>query len=402
MEEKYIELLLKKCTDLKHSKILFVHYQVEIKEFIEKLVKRAKELGIQEVYLNEEDSYQIHEFLLNCTVEEIQDSSYFDESIWDDYAKRKANFLIFETEYPHLMDDIDSRKIAVSARKRRESRPLYRKMVENCELPWCIAAYPGELWAKEIFPDKEDAYQNLEQAIYKICMIDQEDPVASWEKHLEKTKQIIECLNQLDLVKLHYSNQLGTSLDVYLPEGYLFESAKDNEIIVNMPSYEVFVSPIYDKTEGIVYSSMPLIYNGSYIDQFWLKFKEGKVVDFDAKIGREVLREIIEADSNSCYLGECALVEKTSPIASMGLIFGTTLIDENASCHLALGAGFPECIKNGLGLEEDKLLERGINVSKTHVDFMMGTADLNIVGITKKGEEVFIFEDGKFNPELMK
>lgn len=401
MEEKYIELLLNKCANLNKSKILFIHYQVEIKDFIIKLVNRAKELGVQEVYYDEKDPYKTHDVLANITLEEIEKSDFFDESHWDTYAKKNANFLIFETEYPHLMDDIDSKKVALSARRRRESRPIYRKMVENCELSWCIAAYPGKIWAEDIYKS-ENSYQKLKDAIYKMCMVDSEDPLNSWEQQLQKNAKIINKLNQLGLVKLHYSNQLGTSLEVFLPENYLFESAKDNEIIVNMPSYEIFTSPIYNKTNGIVYSSMPLIYNGSYIDKFWLEFKDGKVINFDAKIGKDILKEIIEADSNSCYLGECALVEKSSPIASMNKVFGTTLIDENASCHLALGAGFPECIKDGIGLEEYELLKLGINVSKTHVDFMIGTSDMNIVGTTKNGEEVIIFKDGNFSVDLLK
>lgn len=402
MKDKYIDLLLNKCTDLSKSKILFINYMKESKNFVDQLVAKAKDIGFDEFYLEEEDPYKTHDILLNSTVEEIEKDDYFDKSIWDEYAKKYASFLMIDTEYPNLMLDIDPKKIGVSAKRRRETRPVYRKMSQNGEIAWCIAAYPGELWAENLFPDDEDAYKKLEDAIYKMCMIGHNNPIESWEEQLNKTDKIIGILNKLNLEKLHYSNSLGTDLDVYLPKDYLFASAKDNNVIVNMPSYEVFSSPIYNKTEGIVYSSMPLVYGGALIDKFWLKFSEGKVVDFDAEVGKEVLKEIIGADSNSCYLGECALVEKTSPIAQMNLVFGATLIDENASCHLALGSGFPECIKDGIGLDDDKLLELGINVSKTHVDFMIGTADLNIVGTTTDGEEVFIFKDGVFNPELIR
>lgn len=401
MREKYIDLLLNKCTDLSKSKILFIHYRKESKDFVDELVIKAREFGFEEFYLNENDPYKTHEILLNSTLEEIEKSDYFDESIWDEYAKRYASFLMLDTEYPGLMADIDPKKIGLSTKRRRQTRPIYRKMAQNGEISWCIAAYPGEVWAKELFPGDEAAYQKLEDAIYKMCMIDRDNPLASWDEHLEKVNKIIDVLNGLDLEKLHYSNSLGTNLDVYLPKGYLFASAKDNNVIVNMPSYEVFASPIYNKTEGIVYSSMPLIYGGALIDKFFIKFSEGRVVDFDAKVGKEVLKEIIEADSNSCYLGECALVEKTSPINKMNLVFGSTLIDENASCHFALGDSFPECVRDGIGLEDADLLKLGLNVSKTHVDFMIGTADLDIVGTTRSGEEIFIFKAGVFNPELM-
>lgn len=401
MEEKYIELLLKRCTELKYNKILFIHYSIEIREFVKKVAKKAKELGAQEIYLDEEDPYDVHEFLKKNTIDEIRSSVYFDESIWDTYAAKHANFLILETEYPHLMDDIEPEKIALASKRRRESRPLYRRLVEACELSWCIAAYPGQAWAKEILKNDPNSYETLKQVIYKMCMVDQENPILSWDNYLTKTKKIINYLNHLSLTKLHYSNILGTDLDLYLPKNYLFSSAEDREVIVNMPSYEVFTSPIYHKTEGIVYSSKPLIYNGGFIDQFWLKFHHGKVIDFDAKVGKEILQEIIRSDSHSCYLGECAFVEKNSPIASLNMVFGTTLIDENASCHLALGAGFPECIQNGLKFNEEQLLECGINVSKSHVDFMIGTSDLNILGTTESGEIIPIFTNGEFDSKLL-
>ena len=298
------------------------------------------------------------------------------------------------------MDDIEPEKIAIMTKQSRESRPIYRKMVEHCELPWCIAAYPGKRWAKEIFPNSQNSYQELKEAIYKICMIDKNDPINCWELQLEKMSLTIKYLNSLALTKLNYQNSLGTDLTIHLPESYSFESAKDGKVIVNMPSYEVFTSPIYNKTEGIVYSSKPLCYSGAIINEFWLRFEKGRVVDYGAKTGEKILKEIIEADKNSCYLGECALVENNSPISNLGLIFGTTLIDENASCHLALGSGFPECIKNGIKMSDEQLLAHGINVSKSHVDFMIGTPDLTIVGTTKDNKKIPIFVNGNFSKEI--
>lgn len=402
MDEKYIELLLDKCTDLEKSKILFINYDIEIEEFIQKLINKATTLGVEEIHLEVEDPQKKHDILKNHTIEELKKASYFDDSIWDTYAKKKANFLIFDTEQPHLMNDIESEKIAIMIKQRRETRPLYRKMVEHCELPWCIAAYPSKRWAKEIFPNSKNSYQDLKNAIYQVCMINQENPIISWDKQLEKNNKIIKYLNSLSLKKLHYQNSLGTNLTIYLPENYRFDSAKDGKVIVNMPSYEVFASPIYNKTEGTVYSSKPLIYGGAIVDKFYLKFKDGKVIDYDAEIGKNVLKEIINSDSNSCYLGECALVENNSPISNLGIIFQTTLIDENASCHLALGSGFPECLEDGISNSDEELLEKGINVSKSHVDFMIGTPDLTIIGTTSDNKEIPIFTSGNYSQEVIK
>ncbi len=400
MDEKYIKLLINKCTNLKNNKILFISYSKEIKTFINKLVNYVKEIGIKDIYLEEEDINETHKKLKNITKEEIKNDPYFDKSIWDEYAKKKANFLMFETEYPHLMDDIDPQILSLAAKRKKETRPLFRKMEERCEIPWCIASYPGEMWANYLFKE-ENAYDKLKQYIYKICQIDKEDPDKEWDELLTKNNKIINKLNNLSLEKLHYKNKLGTDLTIYLPEEYVYSSAKDRLCIVNMPSYEIFTSPIYNKTEGIVYSSKPLSYNGGLIEDFYLKFKEGKVIDFNAKKGKELLKEIITTDENSLYLGEAALVEKDSPINKLNINFNTTLIDENASCHLALGAGFPECIKNGLELKDEELKKKGINISKQHVDFMIGTDDLEITGITKEGKTIKIFEDGKFSKDLI-
>lgn len=400
MDDKYIDLLLNKCVD-SSSKKLFINYDVEISDFIDLVIKKAKSRGIEEIYLESIDIENDRNILKTHTLEELKNSSFFDESIWDEYAKMKASFLIFDTEQPHVMDDIEPAKISLMAKKRRESRPVYRHMVEHCELSWCIAAYPSKRWAKEIFPNDTNSYQKLLDAIYHVCMIDKDSPTECWDLQLEKVNKIINYLNSLELVKLHYQNSLGTDLTVYLPQNYRYDSAKDGKVIVNMPSYEVFASPIFNKTEGIVYSSKPLIYSGAKIDNFWLKFKDGKVVDYDALIGKDILKSIIESDSNSCYLGECALVEYDSPISNLNITFKTTLIDENASCHLALGAGFPECLDNGIGLSDEELLEKGINVSKTHVDFMIGTPDLKIIGTTKDGKEIPIFVDGNFRKDII-
>ena len=401
MDEKYIELLLKKCTKIKTNQSLLIHYSKEIYPFIKKIIQKVKELKIEDIYLDEFDIYKDHEFLKEHTEKEIKESNYFNKKIWDTYAKKNANFLIFETEYPHLMDDIPPEKLALSAKIKRESRPIYRKMVERCELSWCIASYPGKLWAKDIYKE-DNQEEKLKNAIYRMCMINTDNPIKSWDEFLNKQIKIQNYLNKLNLNKLIYQNSLGTNLEITLPENYQYSSALDNDIIVNMPSYEIFASPDYTKTKGIVYASKPLSYNGAIIEDFWLKFDKGKVVDYDAKIGKQILKEIIESDSNSCYLGECALVESKSPIAQENMNYGTTLIDENASCHLALGAGFAECIKDGLKLSDDELIKKGINISKNHVDFMIGTKDLKIEGITKEGEKILIFKEGNFEENILK
>lgn len=401
MDDKYIELLVDKCTNLKNIGVLVINYNKEIQPFIDKLVLYVKNMGVKDIYLDCEDKYKIHEELKNMSYSDIDNSPYFNKSIWDEYVKKGASFLMFETEIPGLNDDIDPKKLGYASKLKRTSKPLYRKMQVQCKLSWCIAAYPGESWARSIYGDNNFAYDKLKNAIYDMCMINKDNPLLEWDNLINKNMKVIDKLNKLNLEKLHYKNSLGTDLEIYLPDNYLYSGAKDELCIVNMPSYEVFTSPVYNKTNGIVYSSKPLVYNDALIDSFWIKFKDGKVVDFDALVGKNVLEEIINTDEYSCYLGEAALVEVGSPIDAMGINFGTTLIDENASCHLALGAGFSECIRGGLLMDETELFKCGINVSKQHVDFMIGTNDLDIIGTTHDGKEVKIFENGKFSHNII-
>lgn len=399
LENKYIELLLKRCINFEKSKSLFINYQVE-SEFIEKVVDKAKEMGIEDIYLSFEDTYKEHEILSHISLEQIDTYPFFDNSIWDEYAKKDASFLILETEIPGLMDDIDPEKLSRARYIKRTTKPIYKDKQLKSLIPWCIACIPDVVWAKNLFPglNEEDAYNKLFECIMSMCMVDTKDPIESWNNFLRKQQTMVEKLNNLEISKLHYTNSLGTNLTIELNEDALWTSAGNHgeNMIVNMPSYEIFTTPDFNKTNGIVYSSKPLLYNGALIDNFYIEFKDGKVEGYDAKIGKEILKGIIESDEYSSYLGEVALIEHNSPISNTGLVFKTTLIDENSSCHLALGCGFNDCIKNSKNLNNEELLNKGVNPSKNHVDFMIGTYDLNIEAETNKGK-VLILKNGNFN-----
>lgn len=397
MDEKYIKLLLEKCLNFKKSKSLFISLEQSVnKEFGEKLVIYAHKLGINDIYIHDKNLIAKHELLKTIKIEDIENNSIFSDSIFDTYAKKNANFLMIESEIPDLMKDIDPDKIAKMGFIARKTKPIFREKEVNDLIPWCICAYPNEKWAQEIFPNDKCAYQKLYNSIMKMCMVDTKDPCKSWDEYITNSVARINKLNNLGIKKLHYSNSLGTDLFIEMPNDSLWCGAANNkDMIVNMPSYEIFSSPNYLKTNGIVYNSKPLFYSGKKIDGFWIKFRDGKVIDFDAKEGKEILKGIINSDSNSCYLGEVSLVNNDSPISNTHLVFGTTLIDENAACHLALGDGFSECIKDGDKLNKEELLEHGINKSTNHVDFMIGTGDLLIEIETEKGNMV-LFEKGNF------
>ena len=395
MQNKYIELLLKRCVRLDKSKCLFISYDIINQNFIDKLVSKAKEIGFEEFCLYQTSIYKEHDILKDIALNEIEKHPYFDNSIYNGYTKKGANFLMFRCPTPGVMDDVESEKLARAEYIKRKTRSFFIELQLNHKIPWTIAALPNEIWAKKVFDNKSNSKELLEDILYKICMCDTENPINSWNEHLDNNKYMISKLNDLKLKVLHYKNKLGTDLKLELLPDTIWCDASSNGIS-NMPSYEIFTTPDYRKTEGIVYSSRPLIYNGGVIDQFWMKFKDGKVIEYDAKRGKDILKGIINSDSNSCYLGECALVENDSPISNTGLVYGLTLLDENASCHLALGEGFVECSKNNDNLSKEELLAKGINLSSAHVDFMIGTSDLEIIGETVDGKKIKILEKGNF------
>ena len=393
MEEKYINLLLKGCLKVSENTPLFINYNKVNKNFVDKIVEIAKTMGVNDIYLDEVDSYYLHNILMNSSLKDLEKNKLFDCKIWDKYAKKDAAFLMLCSEIPHLMEDVDPERSEKVAELKLKTKPIYRKKQLKGEIPWCIAAVPNEEWAKDLFPKCQDAMAKFWRILADICMLNEDDPIKSWQEHLDKQAKLQQKLNDLQITKLHYKNSLGTDLEVFLSNIALWSSAASGKWIVNMPSYEVFTTPDYTKTNGIVYASKPLIYNGQLITDFYLKFQDGKVVDYDAKSGKEVLKNIIEGDEYSAYLGEAALVNYDSPISNTNILFNTTLIDENAASHLALGSGFLECLKDGNNLNKKELEKAGLNTSTNHVDFMIGTKDLLIEAETKNGQ-VIIMQDG--------
>ena len=399
LENKYIDLLIGRCLSFKKSNSLFINYFDDNEKFVEKLVTKAKSKGIDDIYLDRNDKEERHQKLLQ-SVEEINNDDYFDDAIWDEYAKKNAAFLMLSTEFPGYFADIPSENMTTASLKTRTSKPLYKLKQLTNEISWCIAVIPNKIWAKEKFPDlsEDDAYNEYFKLMCHCTMVDRENPIEEWDKFLDRQRSLVRALNDLQITKMHYTNSLGTDLVIGLSPDALWQCAgyEGSDVIVNMPTYEVFTSPDYRLTEGIVYASKPLMYGGALVDKFWVKFKDGKVIDYDAEVGKEILKGIIESDEYSCFLGECALVDKNTAIAQTNFVYGETCLDENASCHIALGDAFPECLKGAEDESIDERRERGLNHSDNHVDFMIGTDDLNIVAETKNGE-ILIFKNGEFN-----
>ena len=303
------------------------------------------------------------------------------------------------SEDPDGLKGISEPKYSKSLAARGKIVKPYRQAIDN-KHQWTIAAVPGEKWAKKVFPhlSKKQAVEALWETILS-CARAEGDGVANWEAHNAQMEKNAAFLNEKGIRKLHFKASNGTDLTVGLMERSRFCAACDVTLdgvkyTPNMPTEEVFTTPKKGEAEGVVYASMPLSYQGQLIENFSMEFKNGKVVSVKAEKNEALLQRMVEMDENAGYLGECALVPKESPINRSGLIFYNTLFDENASCHLALGMGYDTCVEGFAELTRDELAEMGVNDSVIHVDFMIGTEDMEIDGITADGEVVAIFRNG--------
>lgn len=399
--EKYAELLLTKGVSIKPGTPLLISAPMEAYEFVEILSKKAFEKGVTDIGYDLIDEKIKHDALKYLEINDLKESPIFNKKIFDEYAKKDAAFLMLMSDDPTLMDDIDSNKLSQAAIFSRKSKPLYKQRQLNNEIVWCIACTATMGRAEKMFDNNEDAINKLWDAIFDACYINNKNPNEAWDTFIEETNKKTEILNKLKIKELHYTNNLGTNLTINLLETSIWNGASEKtksgvEFIANIPTQEVFTTPNRLGTNGIVYSSKPLIYNGGFINDFFIEFKDGKVINYDAKEGKDILKGIIESDENACYLGEVALVDYNSPISTSKLIHYETLYDENASCHLALGSGFTECVKGTDNKSKEELINLGFNYSDNHVDFMIGTEDLNIMAKTFDGKEVQIFKDGNF------
>ena len=316
------------------------------------------------------------------------------------WVKKLPTVIHIISDDPDAMKGVNQNKVTKSMAKRYPKIKPYREAMDG-KYKWTIAAVPGKAWAKKVFPKlkDEEAMEQLWAAILKTSRVDGNDPVQNWEEHNAFLVNQRKKLESLGLKKLIYSASNGTDFQVELVNkmswggGVEFAPGK-GQFNPNIPSEEVFTTPMAGKAEGTLVASKPLSYNGELIEDFSISFKDGKVCTVKARKNQALLEKMVKMDEGASMLGEVALVPFESPINQTGLLFYETLFDENACCHVALGAGFPELYPGALDMTAEKRKEIGINNSMIHVDFMIGTRDLSIVGIDKNDKKVQIFKDG--------
>ena len=398
--EKYASVILESCLKV-DGEPLFISANSEVAYFVRILAKKAYELGVKDIYFDLVDVNLKHDALLSLDYEDLKEMSFWNKKKWNEYAKKGAAFVMLASENPGLMNDVDQEKLsklmAHSLKTRKEFDDLRDKLI----VPWTIAAVPTDSWAKQVFPKSSNPTEELWNQIFEICAINEENPEEIWNQKINLLQERSKKMNAYHFKTLTYTNSLGTNFSIELPEKALWCSGRENlvngkSVLVNYPTEEVFTSPSMDSANGVVYASKPLSYQDNIIDQFWIQFEEGKAVDCHAEVGEDTLRNLIRSCPNADRLGEVALVPYDSPISNSNVLFYETLFDENAACHLALGDSFNECLEGGINMDKEELLKHKLNKCDNHVDFMIGTKDLSIIGETYDGKTIPIFKDGNF------
>jgi len=411
---KYARVLLVKGNNLDKGQPLIVEIEKNMMFFADILKEEALKIGVTDIYFRVRDLdkelklYSINDVEEFASNEEVL--NVFDRSIVEKYYEKGGAIMYLHSRSPLALEKVPTflqDKAYEIMDKTNEKAEKARRIYE---FPWLIARLADKKWADMVFPNDEDSLTKMWDAVFKCMNIYDEDPIKSWNEKINRNNKRAQLLTDLKLTKLVYKNSLGTNLTLGLPKNHVWLSSgkkmpnKDKLIVCNMPTEEIFTSPDYRKTEGVVYSSKPLVLNNKIVNDLCLKFHEGKVVDVKASSNVEEIKWLIGKE-NANMLGEVALVDYDSPISNMDILFYTTLYDENASCHLALGTAFPITIQNGKNMNKEELLEAGLNVSPEHVDFMIGTSDLEIIGFDENGNEYQVFKDGNFvlndNPKVL-
>lgn len=403
MLKKYARLIIKTGLNLQDQQILVISSPIECAEFTRLVAQTAYQEGAKDVVIQWQDDLFSKIRFLNAPEEVFLEFPAWKKEFYLSYASQGAAFLSISASDPELMKDVNPERMINAQKTSATALQEYRERLMSNRNTWCVISIPTVSWAKKVFPNlaEGDAINHLWNSIFTTVRVDTENPEVAWDEHKANLKKRLDSLNSLSLKSLHYKNSLGTNLRIELPENHLWLGGAETtpngiDFIANMPTEEVFTLPKKTGVNGTVISSKPLNYNGNLIEKFSLRFEEGRIVEYSAEKGYETLKHLIETDEGSHYLGEVALVPYDSPISNSNILFFNTLFDENASCHLAIGKAYPVCLSNSENLSKTELENSGVNDSLVHVDFMIGTKDLEIIGVTMEGKEISIFINGNF------
>ena len=404
MEEKllrdYARLIACQGGHVVKGDIVWINAGLDQPDFVTYVVEECYKAGAKEVTVywhhdpvaRQQYKYETVSSLAGVTLMQVAKFKY--------WVKKLPAVIHIVSDDPDAMKGVNQNKVTKAMMKRYPKIKKYRDAIDG-KYKWCIAAVPGKAWAKKVFPklSEEEAIEALWTAILKTSRVDGNDPVKNWDEHNAFLIGQRDKLGKLGLKKLIYKASNGTDFQVELIDkmtwgGGVEVAPNKGQFNPNIPSEEVFTTPMRGKAEGTLVASKPLSYQGQLIEDFSISFKDGKVSEVKAKKNQALLEKMVKMDEGASMLGEVALVPFESPINQTGILFYETLFDENACCHVALGAGFPDLYPGALDMSMEERTALGINDSMIHVDFMIGPRDLSIIGIDKDGKQVQIFKDG--------
>ncbi|MBP1990495.1 aminopeptidase [Paenibacillus eucommiae] len=400
--EKYAELAVKVGLNVQKDQTLVITSPISCADYVRKVTLKAYEAGVRNVIVEWEDDEVKAIRLRHAPEEALQEYPMWKANGLEELAKEGAAFLQIYAPNSDLLKGIDPGRIATVNKAAAMARDGFLNYLRNSRVNWLLVSIPTVEWSSKVFPgmDEETRMAKLWELIFKLTRVDTENPVEAWNEHIQNLTEKQKILNAKKYAKLHYTAP-GTDLTIELPEKHLWVSAGSNTdkgifYVPNLPTEEVFTMPVKTGVNGTVKSTKPLSYNGSLIDGFSFTFENGKIVKAAAEQGEDVLNKLLDMDEGARYLGEIALVPHDSPISNSNLIYYNTLFDENASCHLAIGNAYPFCVEGGTTMSKEELDGQGYNASLTHVDFMIGSAEMDIDGITADGTREPIFRQGNW------
>ena len=400
--EKYAKLIAGSGLNVQKGQKVVIQCGLDQPDFVTMVVEECYKLGAASVIVKWSHMPVTKLNYTYRTLETLSTVTPVERAEWQSRVDELSCLLWLDSDDPDGLSGTDNEKISKANRARYPVIKPYRDAIEN-KYQWCIAAVPGREWAKKVFPDLpvEEAVEKLWEAILYTSRVSDE-PVKEWETHNATLAKRCEFLNKYKFDRLEYKSSNGTDFTVGLNPKGIFCGGGETTLGANVyfnpniPTEEVFTTPMRGRAEGKVVATKPLSYQGKLIENFWFEFKDGKVVKLGAEKNRDLLEKMVSMDEGAAYLGEVALIAYKSPINDTGILFYNTLFDENASCHLALGRGFNNCLEDYEQYTNEQCRELGVNNSMLHVDFMLGSADMSIVGVTAEGERVQIFKDGNW------
>ncbi|MFA6627336.1 MAG: aminopeptidase [Bacilli bacterium] len=402
--QKYAQLIVKVGVNVQPEQLLVINSPVDCAPFTRILVEEGYKAGAKNVMVRWNDDLINKTYYTYVKEEEIKAFPDHVTQLFHYVVDEKAAVISISAPTPGLLKDVDPKKMQLSSIVANEKIGFYRKHMMGNGSQWCVVAYPTMAWATKVFPEltaKEAFNQLLDKILEASRVRDDNNPVHEWEQHIKTLANHNALFNQYQFESLHFVNQLGTDLTVHLVEHHVWAGGAELgqngvEFAPNIPTEETFTMPHKYKVDGRVVSTKPLNYQGKLIEDFYLDFKDGKVIGYDAKSEKDALKSLLELDEGSSRLGEVALISFDSPISQTNILFYNTLFDENASCHLALGNAYTMNVQGGHDMDEASLEAVGYNKSITHVDFMFGSRDLEVIGTKKDGTTITIFKNGNF------